>query len=123
MAVFTATLEQTAFLLSFIVLGYILIRGKFVQENAQAVLSKLENCVFIPALVLGTFIGNFTPEKLSAAWKLFLGSFVLGLVATAFGVHSVMAEGAIIDGIIDQAANALDTVAHAAQNRLATASS
>ena len=81
MAVFTATLEQTAFLLSFIVLGYILTRWKFVQENAQAVLSRLENCVFIPALVLGTFIGNFTTDKLSSAWKLFLGSFLLGLVA------------------------------------------
>ncbi|MBQ3488001.1 MAG: AEC family transporter [Clostridia bacterium] len=86
MAVFTATLEQTAFLLCFIVLGYILTRWKFVQENAQAVLSRLENCVFIPALVLGTFIGNFTTEKLSSAWRLFLGSFVLGLAAIALAL-------------------------------------
>ena len=39
MTVFTATLSQTAFLFSFIVIGYILSRWKFVPDNAQAVLS------------------------------------------------------------------------------------
>ena len=65
MAVFQATLTQTAFLLSFILMGYLLSRMKIVPENTQAVLSKLENWVFIPALVLGTFISNFNVEKLS----------------------------------------------------------
>lgn len=81
MTVFTATLNQTAFLFLFIVLGYILSRWKFVPDNAQAVLSKLENCIFIPALVLGTFISNFTTQKISAAWGLLSGSFVLAIIA------------------------------------------
>jgi len=81
MTVFTSTLNQTAFLFLFIVLGYILSRWKFVPDNAQAVLSKLENCIFIPALVLGTFISNFTTQKISAAWSLLSGSFVLAIIA------------------------------------------
>ncbi|MBQ4564595.1 MAG: AEC family transporter [Lachnospiraceae bacterium] len=81
MTVFTATLNQTAFLFLFIVLGYILSRWKFVPDNSQAVLSKLENCIFIPALVLGTFISNFTTQKISAAWSLLSGSFVLAIIA------------------------------------------
>ena len=52
MTVFTAALNQTAFLFLFIAVGYILSRWKFVPQNAQTVLSKLENTFFIPALVL-----------------------------------------------------------------------
>ena len=81
MTVFTATLNQTAFLFLFIVMGYILSRWKFVPDNAQAVLSKLENCIFIPALVLGTFINNFTRAKLGATWELLLGSLALAVIA------------------------------------------
>lgn len=89
MTVFIATINQTAFLFLFIVLGYILARCKFVPDNAQSVLSKLENCVFIPALVLGTFIGNFTPEKLSLAGGLLLGSFALAVIAIALSLLCV----------------------------------
>lgn len=89
MNVFSAAVNQTAFLLSFILLGYILSKGKFVPENSHTVLSKLENCVFIPALVLGTFMGNFTKETLGTAWKLLLGSSVLGLIAITLAVLCV----------------------------------
>lgn len=81
MTVFAATLNQTAFLFLFIAMGYILARWRFVPDNAPAVLSRLENCVFIPALVLGTFIDHFTVEKLGAAWELLLGSLVLAAIA------------------------------------------
>lgn len=81
MTVFTATLSQTAFLFSFIILGYLLARGKLVPDNSQTVLSKLENLVFIPALVLGTFMGNFTVQKISDTWKTLVGSLILALVA------------------------------------------
>lgn len=89
MVVFSATLNQTAFLLTFILVGYMLSRFKFVPENAQASLSKLENYLFIPALVLGTFIENFTPEKLSSAWGLFLGSLVLALIVIVLAMVCV----------------------------------
>ena len=77
MVVLTATLNQTAFLLLFIVAGYILSKWKFVPDNAHSTLSKLENYLLIPALVLSTFIENFTPQKLSSTWALLLGSLAL----------------------------------------------
>ena len=77
MTVFLSTLNQMAFLLLLIAIGYLLSRLKAVPENASASLSKMENNVFIPALVLGTFIDNFTPEKLSTAWQYLLGGFVV----------------------------------------------
>ena len=81
MNIFEATLNQTAFLFLFIVIGYLLSRCKLVPDHAQAVLSKLENYLFIPALVLGTFINNFTAQKIAAAWELLLGSLVLAVFA------------------------------------------
>jgi predicted permease len=77
MAVFSATLNQTAFLFLFIVAGYILSKTKLVPDNAQGVLSKLEQYIFIPALVLGTFISGFSPENLTKYAKLLLGSSAL----------------------------------------------
>ena len=89
MTVFLATLNQTAFLFAFIVAGYILSKGKFVPGNSQTVLSRLENTIFIPALVLGTFLNNFTPEKLSAAWELLTGSLALAFAAMALSLLCV----------------------------------
>lgn len=81
MSVFATTLNQMAFLFSFILIGYILSKGKLIPDNAQATLSKLENYIFIPALVLGTFMDNFTVSTLSTAWRLLLFSLALALVA------------------------------------------
>lgn len=86
MAVFLATLEQLAFLFSFILLGYVLARKNIIPENSHSVLSKLESWVFMPCLVMSSFIENFTPEKLSAAGKLFAGSFLLAFVIIALSV-------------------------------------
>ena len=89
MTVFTATLNQTAFLFLFIAVGYILSRWKFVPQNAQTVLSKLENTFFIPALVLGTFIDNFTVQTITVAWKLLLGSLALAILAIGLSLLCV----------------------------------
>ena len=77
MAVFFSTLNQIAVLFGFIFIGFLLAKIKFLPDGAAAVLSKLENAVFIPALVLGTFIENFTLEKLSSAGSIFLISFLI----------------------------------------------
>lgn len=89
MDVFIATLNQTAFLLLFIVAGYLLAKRKLVPDNAQAVLSKLENTIFIPALVLGTFIDNFTTQTITEAWKLLLGSLALAMIAIGLSLLCV----------------------------------
>lgn len=89
MDLFLATLNQMAFLFTFIIIGYILARFKFIQDGAAAVLSKLENYVFIPALVLGTFISNFTTEKLSTSWKLIVGCLILEVVVIGVSLAAV----------------------------------
>ncbi len=81
-----ATIGQMLVLFSFILMGYVVAKLKAVPENSATVLSKLENTLFVPALVLGTFVGNFTVEKLGTAWKLFLISFVTCFVMMLLAV-------------------------------------
>ncbi len=75
-----ATVQQMFFLLFFIILGYILNKFKLLPENSEKVLSKLENYIFIPALVLSTFINNFTLDKLTSAGKLLTFSIIIEVV-------------------------------------------
>jgi len=58
-------------------LGYLLTRLKVIPDNSAGVLSKLENNLFVPALVLSTFIEHFTPERLGTAWTFLLCGFVV----------------------------------------------
>lgn len=88
-SIFTATLNQMLVLFLFIAVGYILAKAKIVPQNAGQVLSKLENTVFIPALVVGTFMTNFTVEYLSSAWKLVVGSLALELIVIAISIPCV----------------------------------
>ena len=80
MELFSSTLSQMAFLFTLIVIGYILAKLNVVPDNTPSVLAKLENNVFIPALVLGTFMNNFTVEKFSVAWKILLFSMLLTIL-------------------------------------------
>ncbi len=80
MTVFLSTLNQMAFLVLLIVIGYVLCRAKLVPESAASLLSKLENYVFIPALVLGTFMENFTLNRFGVAGQYLLcGAVVIGV--------------------------------------------
>ncbi|MBQ2772827.1 MAG: AEC family transporter [Clostridia bacterium] len=80
MGVFLSTLNQIAFLFTLIAAGYILAKLGILPEGAAKVLAKLENTIFIPALVLGTFIENFTVERLASAWKLLVVSTAIAIV-------------------------------------------
>lgn len=80
MNIFYGTLNQTAFLFGLIVIGYMLVKLRVIPENSAAVLSKLENTVFIPALVMGTFINNFTIDNIRGAWNVFSISFVIAII-------------------------------------------
>ena len=86
MSVFLTTLNQIAFLFGFIVIGFILVKIKVLPENSAAVLSKLENTIFIPALVMGTFIENFTLERIGATWKLLSISFIIAFITIPFAI-------------------------------------
>lgn len=86
MSVLQATAGQMLVLFSLIVMGFLIAKLKVVPDNSDTVLSKLENSLFVPALVLGTFASNFTVEKLSTASKLFGISFVICFVMMALAV-------------------------------------
>ena len=77
MDIFSSTLNQTMFLFSLIAIGYILAKCKIIPEASSEVLAKLENMVFVPGLILSTFIENFTVERISSAWKLLLVSGII----------------------------------------------
>ena len=72
MDLFSPVLNQMVYLFGFIIIGYVLYKLKAVPENAMTTLSKLESTLFIPCLVLGTFINGFTAEKLRISGTLFL---------------------------------------------------
>ena len=96
MDIFSATLSQTAVLLLFIVIGYILSKFRFVPENAHTTLSKLENNCLVPALVMGTFIEQFTVDKITVARDLLLSSLgltILGIVVSVLVVRLFSKNG------------------------------
>lgn len=77
MKLFIPTLNQMAFLFILIALGYLLSKLRLIPQSSETVLSKLENYLFVPCLILGTFLSNFTVEKLSSAGLLLLCSIAL----------------------------------------------
>lgn len=82
MEIFFTTLNRMAFLFIFMLAGFLLGKLRLVPEGSENILSKLENYLFMPALVMSTFIDSFTVESLSTSWKLlaFCGViFALGL--------------------------------------------
>ena len=80
MEVFLSTLQQMSVLMAFILIGYVVSRMGAVPASGASVLSKMENNVFIPALVLSTFWKGFTPESFGSAWTFLAGgSVVIGL--------------------------------------------
>lgn len=86
MELLAPTLSRMFFLFAFLFLGFLLAKIRFLPDNAAGVLSKLENALFLPALVLGTFLTQCTPERLGNSWKLFLGSFALAVVMIPIGL-------------------------------------
>lgn len=86
MNVFSSTLNQTAFLFSFIVLGFLFAKYKVIPENSGTVIAKLENTLFVPALVFNTFIKNFTVKQFESAWKILAVSLVMIIVIMPISV-------------------------------------
>jgi predicted permease len=80
MELFVPILNQMIVLFGFIVMGFILGRIKAIPEGSAKVLSSFENIIFIPALVMGTFIDKFTVENLAQNGRLLLMSCAFAAV-------------------------------------------
>lgn len=72
MEIFLSTLSQTTVLFLLIAIGFLLGRLRVLPEDSTKTLAKLENTVFVPCLILGTFIEHFTVERLSSYATLIL---------------------------------------------------
>ena len=80
MTVFLSTLNQMGFLMLLIAIGYLLVRLRAVPDHTTRALSKLENNVFIPALVLSTFMQKFTVENFKSSGLYLLAGLITVLV-------------------------------------------
>lgn len=86
MGLFGSTLSQMGFLLILMIVGFVLVKVKAVPENGTQVISKLENNVFIPALVMGTFMTKLTPENLGDYGKFVLCGAAVVLVTIPIAI-------------------------------------
>ena len=83
---FSATLNQMLFLFCCILVGFFLKKKKLLGDNCESVISKLENLILIPCLLMQSFYTNCTFDSLkNNAELLFYGlGFVLLQVLLAY---------------------------------------
>ena len=87
MELFFATGNQMIFLFLLIVIGFCLSKYGILPDGTSKILALMENNIFIPALVAGTFINNFTVAKLGSAGMLFGFSFLWMIVILPLSVY------------------------------------
>ena len=86
-AVFTAALNNMLMILALMIIGYILNRTHLIPASLETVVSKLIVYIFLPALLINTFMTQCTPENLRANTMLILygtGFFFLSILAATF---------------------------------------
>lgn len=86
MEIFSLTLNQMLVMFLFIAIGYLAKKLKLLPDNSGVVLSKLENYVLVPALVLDSFMSNCSIENLQANYPLILYCVVLTVTAVLIAV-------------------------------------
>ncbi len=83
---FEITLSQMGVLALYIIIGFTVAKTKVVGSDDARVLSKLENAVFIPALVMVTFIEGFTVESFNSSWRLLLFGLIAQLLVIPLAI-------------------------------------
>lgn len=81
MEVFTLTLRQMLMMFTLIAVGFLLRRKFRFPQGSDVTLSKLETCVFVPALTLYNQMTRCTVENFSKNWQLMLYGLALTLCA------------------------------------------
>ncbi len=98
MSLFLSTLNQMGVLGLYMVIGFVIAKLGVVEKSSTKVLSKLENTIFLPALVLYTFVQNFNLATLFSSWQLLLFSLGVELIIIPIAIFS--AKLASKDGFI-----------------------
>ncbi len=78
---FIPTFNQMLVMLIFIVAGFVLNKMHVLNDDADKVMSRLENNLFVPALIINTFMTKCTVENIKASWKYIAYSAGLLVVA------------------------------------------
>lgn len=81
MEILSSTLNHIAVLFSFILIGFILKKKNTLCDGSAKTLSRLENVLLMPAVVINTFWNNCTVENIKEKWIFLLYSAVLLVVA------------------------------------------
>ncbi len=79
MEIFLLTLKQTLMMFLLLLTGFVLRKRSLLPDNAHVTMSRLETCVFVPALNLFTQMTQCTPDSLRANARL----IVIGLILVA----------------------------------------
>ena len=83
MEILSSTLNHIAVLFSFILIGFVLKKKNILSDGSGRTLSRLENGIFMPAVVINTFWNNCTVENISRKWIFLVYSTALLIVAVA----------------------------------------
>lgn len=101
MEIFISTLNQMLFLFTCILIGFYLKKKNLLPESAGTTISKVENLVIIPSLLIKSFSNNCTISSLKANMDLVVYGliFVLLQVAIAFVLTPLFKPSAKDKGI------------------------
>ena len=80
MSTFFSAFNTTLLLFTFLLIGYVLRKRELLPASADMVLSRLENMIFVPAVVISTFITRFTAENIQAKGSYLLVSALVAAI-------------------------------------------
>ncbi|MGN1050834.1 MAG: AEC family transporter [Acutalibacteraceae bacterium] len=86
MSIFVTVFSEFMVLFAFMAIGYILKKGNFVPENTATVLSRLENMIFMPAVIINTFMTRCTVKNFVEKSHLIIYGGVILLFCILLGV-------------------------------------
>ncbi len=84
--IFNSTLSQLIVMILFIVAGFILKKTNVLKDGALGVLSKLVTYLFLPAVLVNSFMTQFTVDNLSLYGEVLLFSLVVSMVTIPLGL-------------------------------------
>lgn len=93
LSVFTATLSPMLVMFLCILIGFVLNKKSFLPDNAATVLSKLENYIIVPSLIINTFMKYCTVASFRQQYKL----VVYCIIAVLFGIGLAYIVAPIIE--------------------------
>ena len=80
------TFNQMLLMFCFITIGFGLNKLKLLPQNSDTVMSKLENYIFMPALVLNTFVNQCTIENIIDKWNYIILSLFSLLITSIISI-------------------------------------